>query len=167
MKLSEADARARVASAPVARLATVGRDGAPHLVPVVFAIEGEFIYIAVDFKPKTSPKLRRLRNIADNPQVALLVDEYGDDWGELWWVRVDGDATVLTDADAMRHPIDVLVARYPQYQAHRPDGDRDPCPPLDRLGCCLAGRRSPRSAGSTTCSKRPAPRARGRPAHRG
>ncbi|AYG04479.1 TIGR03668 family PPOX class F420-dependent oxidoreductase [Gryllotalpicola protaetiae] len=122
MKLSEADARARVASARVARLATVGRDGAPHLVPVVFAPEGELIYIAVDFKPKSSPNLRRLRNIAENPQVALLVDAYGDDWDELWWARVDGEATVLTDAGELRHPIDVLVARYPQYRARRPDG---------------------------------------------
>ena len=122
MKLSEADARARVASARAARLATVGHDGAPHLVPVVFAIEGELIYIAVDFKPKSSPNLRRLRNIAENPRVTLLADEYSDDWGELWWVRVDGEATVLTDDGELGHPIDVLVARYPQYQARRPDG---------------------------------------------
>lgn len=122
MKLSEADARGRVASARAARLATVGRDGAPHLVPVVFAVEGELIYIAVDFKPKSSPRLRRLRNITENPRVAVLVDDYSDDWGELWWVRIDGEAAVLTDAAEMRHPIDVLVARYEQYRARRPDG---------------------------------------------
>jgi len=122
MRLSEADARARFAVARVARLATADASGAPLLVPIVFAVEGELIYTAVDHKPKSSHRLRRLRNIADNPRVAVLADSYGDDWAALWWVRVDGCAEVLTDADAVRHPIDALVARYEQYHARRPVG---------------------------------------------
>jgi PPOX class probable F420-dependent enzyme len=122
VRLSEADARERLAAARSLRLATVGADGSPHLVPITFAVEGELIYTAVDFKPKSTRALRRLRNIEGNPRVALLVDAYSDDWGALWWVRVDGSAQVLTDADAVRHPIDVLAARYAQYRARRPDG---------------------------------------------
>ena len=74
------------AAAPVARLATVGPDGCPHLVPVVFAVDGDVVYTAVDGKPKVSLRLRRLANIAARPQVSLLVDHYDDDWSRLWWV---------------------------------------------------------------------------------
>jgi PPOX class probable F420-dependent enzyme len=122
MRLSDAEARARMGEARVARLATAGGDGSPHLVPITFAVEGDLIYTAVDHKPKASRALRRLRNIAQNPRVALLADEYGEAWEKLWWVHVDGRAEVVTDAAAMRHPIDELVARYSQYRAHRPEG---------------------------------------------
>ena len=122
MQLSESEARARLAAARVVRLATVGADGEPHLVPITFAVEGDLIYTAVDHKPKSTPNLRRLRNIAQNPRVALLADEYSDDWTRLWWVRVDGEASVAADAASTAHPIDVLVARYEQYTAHRPAG---------------------------------------------
>jgi PPOX class probable F420-dependent enzyme len=121
-RVDEEEARRRLASARVARLATAGHDGQPHLVPVTFALDGELVYIAIDHKPKTTRRLRRLRNIAENPHVALLADEYSDDWSQLWWVRVDGVARVVTDALATQHPIDVLAARYPQYRADRPDG---------------------------------------------
>lgn len=122
MKLSEEKCRARLGSAAVARLATVSGEGAPHVVPVTFALDGDLLYVAVDHKPKATRRLQRLRNIAQNPRVALLADHYSDDWDELWWVRVDGQARVIADAEAMRHPIDALVARYPQYRARRPEG---------------------------------------------
>lgn len=122
MRLSEADARARLAKARSLRLATVGEGGAPHLVPITFAVEGELIFTAVDHKPKASRELRRLDNIAQNPRVALLADRYSDDWDTLWWVRADGRATVVMEADELKHPIDLLVARYEQYRAHRPEG---------------------------------------------
>jgi PPOX class probable F420-dependent enzyme len=122
VKLSENEARARFAAARSAMLATVGSSGRPHLVPITFAVEGELIFTAIDHKPKTTPRLRRLGNIAQNPLVAVLADHYSDDWEELWWVRVDGRATVLAGVDEMRHPIDVLSDRYPQYRARRPDG---------------------------------------------
>jgi len=122
MKLSVGEARARFGSARVARLATVAGDGSPHLVPVTFAVDGDLIYTAVDHKPKATRDLKRLRNIAQNPRVALLADEYGDDWARLWWVRIDGEASVVTDAASLTRPIDLLVARYAQYAEHRPAG---------------------------------------------
>jgi len=111
------DPKARFAQAPVARLATVAPDGRPHLVPVVFAVDGEVIYTAVDAKPKTTQRLRRLANIDGNPRVSLLVDHYAEDWTQLWWVRVDGVATIHHDGNAMRIGRDLLRAKYDQYQS--------------------------------------------------
>jgi PPOX class probable F420-dependent enzyme len=89
---------------------------------VTFAVEGEHIYTAVDAKPKSSPRLRRLRNIAANPRVTLLVDHYEQDWERLWWVRVDGYASVLAGAGEMAGPLRLLAARYPQYRGSPPGG---------------------------------------------
>jgi PPOX class probable F420-dependent enzyme len=116
------EARKRFAAASVARLATVDPDGHPHVVPVVFAVLESFVYIAVDHKPKTSRDLRRLRNIRTTPAVSVLVDHYEDEWTRLWWARADGSATVVDDPAAMTTPIDLLVAKYPQYQESRPSG---------------------------------------------
>jgi PPOX class probable F420-dependent enzyme len=95
MQLAPDEARRRFADAAVARLATVRTDGAPHLVPVVFAADGNRIVMAVDPKPKRSRELLRLRNIAGNPAVSLLVDHYEADWRALWWVRADGLARIV------------------------------------------------------------------------
>jgi PPOX class probable F420-dependent enzyme len=111
------DPKARFAQAPVARLATVAPDGRPHVVPVVFAVDHEVIYTAVDAKPKTTQRLRRLANIDANPRVTLLVDHYAEDWTQLWWVRVDGIATIHRDGDAMRAGRDLLRVKYEQYQS--------------------------------------------------
>lgn len=122
MNLTAADAAARFSDARVARLATVDEAGQPHLVPVVFAVDGATIAIAIDHKPKARRDLRRLANITANPSVSLLADHYADDWSTLWWVRADGDATVVDEPVAMAGPIDLLVAKYPQYQHIRPAG---------------------------------------------
>ena len=122
MRLTEEETRTRLAGARVARLATVGGDGQPHLVPVTFAVDGDLIYTAVDYKPKKSVNLRRLKNIRENPRVALLVDHYSEDWDELWWVRVDGWASVVEDELGLQDPLDVLAHRYEQYQERRPAG---------------------------------------------
>jgi PPOX class probable F420-dependent enzyme len=119
MELSEGEARERLTAAPVARMATVGAAGQPHLVPITFAADGDRIYTAVDHKPKTTSNLRRLRNIQENPMIALLVDHYAEDWDELWWVRVDGAAYILENH---KNAIDLLVRKYQQYQQRRPDG---------------------------------------------
>ncbi len=113
----------RFADAAVARMATVSSDGDPHLVPVVFAVVDDTIYTAVDDKPKTTRRLRRLANIAATGRVSLLVDHYDDDWAQLWWVRVDGSAQVISpEDDEGRVAVDALVAKYPQYRAMRPSG---------------------------------------------
>lgn len=122
MKLTEAEARNRLAVARVARLATVGTDGRPHLVPVTFALDGGYAYIAIDHKPKTTTNLRRLRNIRENPRVALLADHYEDDWSALWWVRADGRARVLETGEDQQNPLNLLVAKYAQYREFRPEG---------------------------------------------
>ena len=116
------DTRAWFAGSPVARLATVRPDGTPHLVPVVFAVDGDVIYTAVDAKPKKTKQLRRLANIEQNPAVSLLVDHYAPDWTQLWWIRVDGIATVAADGDALRTGYRLLSAKYPQYQSVSLDG---------------------------------------------
>lgn len=125
--MSEAEARSRLARARVARLATAGADGRPHVVPVTFGVEsaagGDRVYIAIDHKPKTTTNLRRLRNIRENPAVSLLADHYEDDWAALWWARVDGRATILPPGALERErPLDLLAAKYPQYRERRPDG---------------------------------------------
>ena len=122
LQLPASEARRRFAGAAVARLATVGPDSRPHLVPVTFAADGDRVYITVDAKPKTTANLRRLRNIAGNPQVALLADHYEADWQRLWWARADGLASVLRQPADMAEPLRLLAARYPQYLASPPPG---------------------------------------------
>jgi PPOX class probable F420-dependent enzyme len=112
----------RFAAARVARLATVGADGRPHLVPVTFAVADQVVVIAVDHKPKTTTNLRRLRNIRENDQVSLLVDHYEEDWTRLWWVRVDGVARVLVDEADRAEPVAWLGAKYEQYRERPPTG---------------------------------------------
>lgn len=109
------DARVRFAQARVARLATVRPDGRPHLVPVVFALDGERLYSIVDAKPKRDLDLVRLRNIAAEPRVSLLVDDYAEDWQALWWVRVDGTAAVVESGRDRDVAIRLLLEKYGQY----------------------------------------------------
>jgi PPOX class probable F420-dependent enzyme len=119
--VSPEEARSRFAAARVARLATADADGRPHVVPVVFAVEGDMAWTAVDAKPKRTRELRRLANVRANPRVALLADHYSDDWSALWWVRADGTARVVDAADAQRG-LELLVERYAQYRDEPPAG---------------------------------------------
>ena len=119
--MDAAAARERFAAARVARLATLTADGAPHLVPIVFAVDGDTIYSAVDAKPKRTTALTRLAHIAADPRVCLLADHYAENWSQLWWVRADGAARVLGDrevADAALtvHGAALLARRYPQQR---------------------------------------------------
>jgi PPOX class probable F420-dependent enzyme len=122
MNLSEAEARARFAGSPVARLATADATGVPHVVPVTFAVEGTVIYFAIDHKPKRSSSLRRLRNISENPAVALLTDHYADDWSALWWARADGRAEIWPDGGGRLRALDLLQSKYHQYVEIPPRG---------------------------------------------
>jgi PPOX class probable F420-dependent enzyme len=112
----------RVRDARVGRLATVGRDGRPHLVPICFALDGDVLYSAVDEKPKRSQLLKRLENIRSHPQVAVIVDHYEEDWSRLWWVRLDGKAEVLESGDEREHALALLWSKYEQYRAQPPTG---------------------------------------------
>jgi PPOX class probable F420-dependent enzyme len=91
-------------------------------VPICFVALSDEILFAVDHKPKRTTDLQRLRNIAANPSVALLFDHYEEDWGRLWWVRIDGRARVLDAGDPSERAIDALSERYPQYRRARPSG---------------------------------------------
>jgi len=116
-------ARERFEKSRVGRLATTTSAGHPHLVPVVFALVGNNVWTAVDAKPKSTRSLRRLANIQSNPRVSMLVDHYEDDWSALWWIRVDGDATVVSvDSEDGRLALSALAAKYPQYAAQAPPG---------------------------------------------
>lgn len=94
------------------------------MVPIVFVVDGDTVYSAVDHKPKRTMALRRLANIAENPAVSLLVDHYDDaDWDQLWWVRADAMGRVLVPSSAEGgRAIDRLQDRYQPYLARRPTG---------------------------------------------
>jgi PPOX class probable F420-dependent enzyme len=113
-------ARRRVLAARVARLATIDPDGRPHLVPIVFVLDGETLYTAVDAKPKRSRRLRRIENARDRPDVVVLVDHYQHDWTRLWWVRLRGRARVLDDAEEAERALGLLKEKYEQYRRECP-----------------------------------------------
>jgi PPOX class probable F420-dependent enzyme len=113
---------ARLTAARVARLATTDPDGRPHLVPIVFVLDGDTLYSAVDRKPKSSSKLRRIENARARPDVTILVDHYEEDWDQLWWIRLRGRARVLDEGDERDHAIALLQEKYQQYRAEPPDG---------------------------------------------
>jgi PPOX class probable F420-dependent enzyme len=114
--------RERVEQARVARLATVDAEGRPHVVPICFALHDDVLYSAVDRKPKRSPRLKRLENISANPDVAILIDDYEEDWSRLWWVRLRGRGRVLQDGAERKRALALLAEKYPQYRA-QPPGD--------------------------------------------
>ena len=101
----------------VGRLATADAKGVPHLVPVCYAVIGSTAYITVDEKPKrTDIPLKRIRNIQQNPTVALTVDRWDEDWSKLAWVMLRGRAAVLDAGDEHDRAQDRLRERYPQYR---------------------------------------------------
>jgi PPOX class probable F420-dependent enzyme len=120
--MEEVEARRLLAASKVAHLATVSAGGRPHVVPIVFALDGETLYFAIDAKPKKTTRLARLKNIAANPAVSVLVDHYEDNWTRLWWVRADGTAHIVTADDEAQRAIDLLAMRYQQYVTERPRG---------------------------------------------
>jgi PPOX class probable F420-dependent enzyme len=109
-------ALAMLREARVGRLATADAAGRPLVVPVCFIFDGVALYSAVDDKPKRTRNLRRLRNVADNPNVSLVVDDWNEDWQRLRWVIVEGRADVLTGGPEFARAIDELRAKYPQYR---------------------------------------------------
>jgi PPOX class probable F420-dependent enzyme len=100
----------------VAHLATADRDAIPHVVPVCFAISEQTLYITIDEKPKrgSTLALKRLRNIAENPAVAVVVDRYDEDWARLGWVMLRGRAEILSEGTEHDEAQALLRSRYPQ-----------------------------------------------------
>jgi PPOX class probable F420-dependent enzyme len=120
------EAIGRLASARVARLATVRPDGRPHVVPLVFVlidhVDGPVAYWAVDAKPKSGPTLQRIKNLEANPRAEILVDGYEEDWSRLWWVRASVTGREILDPNERAHALEALVEKYPQYRKKRPGG---------------------------------------------
>jgi PPOX class probable F420-dependent enzyme len=103
----------------VARLATAGPEqplARPHCIPVCYALCQDFLWIAIDEKPKSGHPLRRLRNIAANPNVALILDRYEEDWSRLAYLLIEGRAALAALPEAARAE---LCRRYSQYDAMR------------------------------------------------
>jgi PPOX class probable F420-dependent enzyme len=100
----------------IGHLATADRDAMPHIVPVCFALSSDVLYITMDEKPKRQPtaRLKRLRNMAENPAVALLFDRYDEDWTRLGWVMLHGRAEILADGGEHDAAQALLRSRYPQ-----------------------------------------------------
>jgi len=102
----------------VARLATASKAGQPHVIPFCYAFDGTHFYFVVDEKPKrqTGKPLKRVRNILENPQVAVVIDDYADDWTQLAYVLVSGTATLVEDEHEYTRALTLLRERYPQYR---------------------------------------------------
>lgn len=112
--------------ARVARLGTAEAGAQPLVVPVCFAFDGCQVYTAIDAKPKRTRELRRLRNIAENPRVSLLVDRWDEDWTRLAWVIVEGRAEILTGGTDHGRAVELLLTKYPQYRAMGLERDAGP-----------------------------------------
>ena len=113
------DERRFLAHQRIAHLATADHRAVPHVVPVCFAMAEQALYVTIDEKPKRRPvtALKRLRNIAENPAVAVIVDHYDEDWTRLGWVMLRGRAEILREGKEHRHAQTLLRSRYPQLGA--------------------------------------------------
>ena len=102
----------------VGRLASADAQGRPHVVPVCFAIDEANLYVSIDEKPKqaSARPLKRLRNIMANPAVAFVADRYDEDWRQLGWVMLRGNAEILAQGHEHDHAQALLRDRYPQYR---------------------------------------------------
>ena len=108
-----------VATQRVARFASADASAQPHVVPVCYCLLGESVYFSIDEKPKRADvrQLKRLRNISQNAQVALIVDHYDEDWSQLGWVMLRGRAEILDDGQEHAAAQHALRERYPQYRS--------------------------------------------------
>ena len=116
------EALRRLSAARVGRIATADAAGVPHVVPLVFAVDGATLYWAVDEKPKRSKAIKRLDNIRANPNAEVVVDHYEEDWTALWWVRAGGPARVLEPGAETDRAVALLREKYPQYASQPPPG---------------------------------------------
>ena len=117
--LIDSEVAAFVAGRRVARLATTDASGVPHVVPICYAFDGQRLYSALDLKPKrvAGRMLRRVRNLLENPRVAVVIDDYSEDWSALGYVLIHGTASVLTEGDERNRAETMLREKYPQYEA--------------------------------------------------
>jgi PPOX class probable F420-dependent enzyme len=110
--MDERQQRERVAAARVARVGTLDEQGRAHLVPIVFVLDGDHLYSATDAGPRPA---KRLRNLARDPRVTVLVDGYSEDWSQVWWVRLRGRGRTVGDGPERDRALRLLWDKYPQY----------------------------------------------------
>jgi PPOX class probable F420-dependent enzyme len=123
MSSNQKDLRNIICGARVARLATVdSEDCKPYLVPVVFIYDGNNFYIPIDEKAKRSKPedLKRVKNIQTNPNVVLLIDEYNEDWKKIWFIMIQGNASLINNIESKQNRLvqrvhRLLYEKYPQY----------------------------------------------------
>jgi PPOX class probable F420-dependent enzyme len=110
---------ALISTQRVAHLATIGSGGQPSVLPVVYAFDGEQVFIPLDGKPKRVDvrQLRRVRDIIDHPQVSLVIDQYDEDWSQLAWIQIRGMAALLEAGAIYEQALLLLGNRYPQYES--------------------------------------------------
>ena len=123
MRIPKSSIEYLLTACPVARLATLNRDGSPHQVPIVFTWHDGCFWSPIDGKPKQSARPTRVQNVVENPIASLLIDNYDADWTQLWWIRADVEISVVTLSDAAPDVEKIalqakakLEGKYPQYE---------------------------------------------------
>lgn len=108
-----------IRDARVAHLATADKSGQPHVIPICFVFDGKHFYSPIDEKPKRAApnKLKRLKNIQENPKVGLVIDHYDEDWRKLAYVLVIGKARIVQGGEKHREAVGRLRRKYPQYRS--------------------------------------------------
>jgi PPOX class probable F420-dependent enzyme len=118
MILSNDKEREFISSHRVARMATADRSGRPLVVPICYTFDGGILYTPIDGKPKRVPvgELKRIRNITENPNVSIVVDDYSEDWTKLCYVIIHGRAELIESGEEYLRSIRLLYEKYPQYE---------------------------------------------------
>lgn len=108
-----------IADGRVGRLGTADPSGQPMVVPICYAWDGSTLFSALDAKPKTKPgsDLKRVRNIQENAKVSVVIDRYDEDWSQLEYAILQGEARLVTQGDGFSRGADLLLEKYPQYRA--------------------------------------------------
>jgi PPOX class probable F420-dependent enzyme len=142
-QLSHPSVREFLLAERVARLATSDKSGAPHVVPICFWFDGARLYFAIDEKPKRGRgrELKRMRNIAENPRVALVIDHYEDDWSQLAYVMIRGTASVVDDNEEYLLVLRNLRDKYRLYRTMQLSRDRNPLVRINPVRVNLWGQR--------------------------
>lgn len=115
--MDQSQIRKRVADARVSRIGTRDQRGKIHLVPVVYAVQGDRLYSLTDAGPRLA---KRLRNLRHDRKAAVLIDAYDEDWSKVWWVRLHGTGRIVESGPEWELARSLLYEKYPQYESMPP-----------------------------------------------